>query len=168
MIGNAVVGRHAEQADQDHARRVEADAERHQRAEHEVADDADDEHRASEAERVAAAGQHVQRATDMHDDRARRPAAQRPCRSAPSRAASRATTPAPSHAPSTAAAIIATSVVTSTWMIGDEDERLRDGRQRVADVQRAGNHAVVAPSRNGRKSASSSRTSRCRACRRSW
>ena len=53
MIGNAVFSTHPEQADQDHARRVQADAERHQRAEAEVAGDGDGELHAADADLVA-------------------------------------------------------------------------------------------------------------------
>ena len=59
-------------------------------------------------------------------------------RSARSASASFATMPAPSHAPSTAAAIIEISVTTSTGITDDEEERLDDCGQRMADVQRAG------------------------------
>src|SRR3954462_3175375 len=53
-------GIHAEQADQDHARRVEPDPERHQGAEQEVYRDADEQLDPAHAKRVAAAGEEVQ------------------------------------------------------------------------------------------------------------
>ena len=53
--------RHPQQVDQDHARRVEADPEHHQRAEGEVSGQPDAELRAGEAERIAAGGKQLQR-----------------------------------------------------------------------------------------------------------
>ena len=72
----------------------------------------------------------------------RRRAARCPSRSGSCASASGATTPAPSQAPATAAAIIRISVLMSTSMTSGVDERLRDRRQRVADVQRAGNQPI--------------------------
>ena len=54
----------------------------------------------------------------------------------------RATTPEPDHAPTTAAAIISTSVSGIDAHGGDEYECLRDGRQRMTGIQRAGNTFV--------------------------
>ena len=51
---------------------------------------------------------------------------------------------------------------------GDVDQRLDQRRQRVADVQRAGDLLVAHDLPSSGTSTSWSRTSRCRACRRSW
>ena len=138
MIGNAARRVHAEQADQDHARRVEPDAERHQRAEHEVAGDADAEQRAVQAERVAAGREQAEQpsASDQRGGRQQRHAhadldvAPRP---APRRCRRRATR----RPPTPRSARPASSLDLDDR---DEDERLRDRRQRVADVERAGDH----------------------------
>ena len=80
---------------------------------------------------------------------------ERPSRSGATRAASGDTTPAPSHEPRIAATIMRMSVFASTGTSAGEDERLGDRRQRVADVQRAGDplvahHAPLAEDRRRR------------------
>ena len=110
---------HPEQADQDHARRVEADAERHQRAEQEVAGDGDRRaaRRARRAHRRRAAGCGSRSRLHLSDQHQRGGDQQRRAHAdLHPRFDQLRTTPAPSQAPSTAAAIIAKSVSTSTGM----------------------------------------------------
>ena len=106
---------HAEHVDHDHARRVETDAERHQRAEHEVAGEADGELGAGELEQRAAGGI---AARERHDERSRRTRAAR-CPS-PTECAAAATARRPRRRPtrpSTAATISRMSVFGSTGTI---------------------------------------------------
>ena len=140
MIGNASRGVHAQQRHEDHARRVQADPQRHERAQHEVPGEPDGEAWPLETERVAAARDGLREA--RHDDH-RRDEEERP------------------HAELDAAARPAGDDAGADPRsrdrgrdhererlhldLHDEDEHdgLGEGRHGVADVERAGDVLVV-------------------------
>lgn len=136
--GEGGAGIHAEDADEHHARRVEADAERHEGAEDEVACDADPELRAGERQRLASGREIEQLRHDDHGGAEQR-RAHPDLHAAPreaghdARAEPRAGAGRGNHQEQRAELDLDD---------GDEHERLDDGADRVAHVERAGNLLV--------------------------
>ncbi len=124
-----------------HARRVQADADRHQRAQEKAHEDADPKPQPGEPERVS--GQPEVAALEIHhDEQHGGHGSAVPIPICTERRGKRATRPAPSHAPATEATINEINVTGSTATIDDEDRRFDDRRQRVPDVERSRNLLV--------------------------
>ena len=140
MIGKRRLVVHAEQRDQDHAGRVEPDPDRHQRAEDEVAGDADRELRSRRADRVAAPGMTwVRRATMT----AAATNSSTPMPSWMRRCGQRATKPGAQPRARHGGRDHQHQRRHVDLDDRDEDERLGERRHRVADVQRPGDVLVV-------------------------
>ena len=130
---------HAEQAHHDQAGAVEADAHLHERAQHEVADEAQRQRRPSGPARAPPPGAILKM---VRRNKVAATSSATPMPIWTFRRGQPATTPAPSHEPSTGRDDHEDQGHDVDLDDGDVDQGLGDGGQRVAHVQRAGDPLV--------------------------
>ena len=156
-------------ADENHARRVVADAERHERAQDEAAGEPECQQRARPGRACPPSVDGIAaRACANSEQPGGGQQRRRPCRSGWPASACATRRPRRTTTPATAAAIMRTSVGGSTAMSVMPMKRLRDGGEAVAHVQRARNQLVLHHLAQPEVAWSKWRSCRCRGHRRSW